>query len=410
VGRGLVNIGIGLFAILFGIGLSIWSYESAQQGSGHYLITGGIVLVGIWRLLVGVFQLVRGAASKDGRRAIGGLLWPSSLAGLTIRVGVIFLTLVAIWIFAPESWKSFSPPPLRTLEGTDDIRAVAFSPDGKWLAAAMGYGGWRIWNVTTWDQASAPDFEPYLDVEALAFAPDGHAIAAATSNGLRVWTSADWGTGKPILSAQSKLGAYGVAFSPDGKSIATGSVAAGLLVFDAQTAQPKWPPAGKDSVPGVAFSHDGRMIAYGASDGSIKLVDAGTDTSVLILQRQNEWQPATTLTFFPDGRLATGSYQRAGIEIWDSGSGTLLKTLKATNSLVWGEGTIWSIAVSPDEKWVAAGDSDGSVRLWTQDNIQPAKSFFGHAKDVLSVAFSPDGKTIASGGADHKIQLWATPQ
>ncbi len=409
MGRGLVNIGIGLFAILFGIGLSIWSYESAHQ-SGHFLVTWAIVLVGVWRLLVGVYQLVRRAASKEGRAAIGGMLWPSSLVGLTIRVGLIFLTLVAIWIFAPESWKSFSPPPIRTLQGTDDIRAVAFSPDGKWLASAMGYGGWRIWNVATWEQAPRPDFEPYLDVEALAFAPDGHAIAAATSNGLRVWTSADWGTGKPALSAQSKLGAYGIAFSPDSKSIATGSVAAGLLVFDVQTAQPKWPPAGKDSVPGVVYSRDGRMIAYGASDGSIKLVDAATGKSVLILQRQNEWQPATTLAFFPDGRLADGSYQRTGVDIWDSVLGTLLKTLKATNSLVWGEGTIWSIAVSPDEKWVAAGDSDGSVRLWTQDSVQPAKSFFGHAKDVLSVAFSPDGKTIASGGADHKIQLWATPQ
>ncbi len=143
---------------------------------------------------------------------------------------------------------------------------------------------------------------------------------------------------------------------------------------------------------------------------SIKLADAATGTSLLILHRQNQWQPATTLAFFPDGRLATGSYQRAGIDIWDSVSGTLLKTLKATNSLVWGEGTIWSIAISPDEKWIAAGDSDGSVRLWTQDSTQPAKSFFGHAKDVLSVAFSPDGKTIASGGADHKIQLWAAPQ
>ncbi len=125
VGRGLVNIGIGLLAILFGIGLSIWSYESAHQ-SGHFFLTWGIVLVGIWRLLVGVYQLVRGAASKEGRRAIGGLLWPSSLLGLTIRVGVIFLTLVAIWVFAPESWKSFSPAPIRTLQGTDDIRSCRF--------------------------------------------------------------------------------------------------------------------------------------------------------------------------------------------------------------------------------------------------------------------------------------------
>ncbi len=110
----------------------------------------------------------------------------------------------------------------------------------------MGYGGWRIWNVATWNEGPRPDFEPYLDVEALAFSPDSHAIAAATSNGLRVWTSSDWASGKPALSAQSKLGAYGVAFSPDGKSIATGSVAAGLLVFDAQTAQLKWPASGKE--------------------------------------------------------------------------------------------------------------------------------------------------------------------
>ncbi|HEY1736585.1 MAG TPA: hypothetical protein VGG12_08065, partial [Methylovirgula sp.] len=259
-------------------------------------------------------------------------------------------------------------------------------------------------------EGPTPDFESALDVEALAFAPDGHSLAAATGSGLRVWTSSDWGRGKPVLSTQSKMGGYAIAYSPDGKAIASGSVGAGLLVFDAQSGQLKWPASGKSSVSGLAFLPNGRLIAYGADNGDIKLVDAASGGSFMILHRQNEWQPTTALAFFGDGRLATGSYQRAGIEIWQSVSGTLLTTLSAKTSLIWGEGNIWSIAVSPNDKWVAAGDSDGSVRLWTSGSTVPAKSFFGHAKDVLCVAFSPDGKTIASGGADRKIQIWAVPQ
>lgn len=276
----------------------------------------------------------------------------------------------------------------------------------------MACGSHELWGyetleLSTGEEGRAPDLEAYADIEAVAFSPDGHLLAAATYGGLRIWASSDWGTVKPTLVAKSPMGAYAIAFSLDGKSVATGSISKGVLVFDVQSGAPKWPSVGTSSISGIAYSRDGRLIASGEDYGDIKLWDAATGALVRTLHADHIWEQASTLAFFRDGRLAVGSYRRPGITIWDSESGALLQTLRGTASPIWPPGTVWSIAISPDDAWVAAGESDHSIRFWNKDSDAPARSIFGHVKDVLAVAFSPDGHQLASGGADHSVKIWA---
>ena len=405
--RGLINVAIGLFAVAVGIAVTVGSYAAVAQKGGHYFIAWGAVVFGAWRAIVGLVQLVRGAASAEGRASLVRLLWPSSGAGRALRLAILPILLAAGWVVAPESWTTLSAARLLTLQGTDEIKSMAYAPGGRWLAAAMGYGGLRLWNATTGETARAPAQEAFADIEAVAFSPDGRLLAAATHSGLRIWSSSDWDHVAPTLVAKASDGNYAVAFSPDGASVATGSISKGALLWDARTATIKWASPTRDSVSAVAFSPDGAMLAAGHSYGEIKLWDAHSGALLRALRDEGLSEPATTLAFFRDGRLAAGSYRRAGVTVWDTRSGSLLRSLQGTSSWLWPAGHVWSIAISPDDKWIAAGNTDRSVRFWNPGSEAPARSIFGHGKDVLAVAFSPDGAQLASGGADDVVNIWA---
>jgi WD40 repeat protein len=167
----------------------------------------------------------------------------------------------------------------------------------------------------------------------------------------------------------------------------------------------KWTSDTKDSVSGVAFSRDGRLVAAGHANGEIGIWDAATGAAVRKMSGDG-WQPSTTLAFFRDGRLAAGSYQKPGITIWDTRAGSVLRKLKGSSSLLWPPGNVWSIAISPDDAWIAAGSTDRSIRFWNANSDDPIRNVFGHKRDVISVAFSPDGKQFASGGADKIVNIW----
>jgi WD40 repeat protein len=110
------------------------------------------------------------------------------------------------------------------------------------------------------------------------------------------------------------------------------------------------------------------------------------------------------LAFSPDGRRA---FLSGGVtpspSLWDVERGEVIRLFKTAS-----EGTR-SVAFSPDASRVAAGSSEGPVRVWDAATGKELSRFKGHAGEVGAVAFSPDGRWVLSGGADRALRLWKLP-
>ncbi|QIS21379.1 TIR domain-containing protein [Nocardia terpenica] len=213
-------------------------------------------------------------------------------------------------------------------------------------------------------------------VSGVAFSPDGKRIVSGSfDKTLRLWDAA---TGKPIGTPLTghTAGVNGVAFSPDGKRIVSGSDDGTLRLWDADSGQPIGTPltGHTDSVNSVAFSPDGNRIISGSTDGTLRLWDT------------NSGQPiGAPLNGHTDTPL-------------------IGRTRDASRDMNKGVNTV---AFSPDGKRIVSGGFDGTLRLWDTDSGQPiGVPLTGHTDSVTSVAFSPDGKRIVSGSNDQTVRLW----
>jgi WD40 repeat protein/tetratricopeptide (TPR) repeat protein len=231
-------------------------------------------------------------------------------------------------------------------------------------------------------------------VLSVAFSPDGRRLASGSLDGtVKVWDTAT-GQAKQTLHGHNGL-VSGVAFSPDGKRLAscggtpyeTGEV----KVWDLATGREALTLRGhRGLVNSVAFSPDGKRLASASWDGTVRVWDAATGKETLTLKQESA---VLSVAFSADGKyLACGSLHGTP-KVWDTVTGRQAFVLQ-------GRTTSWikGVVFSPDGKRLASLASE-NVMVWNLATRQVVQTLRGHNDSAVGVVFSPDGRHLASGGS-----------
>jgi WD40 repeat protein len=307
--------------------------------------------------------------------------------------------------------------------GTLGVLSVAFSPDGKTLATADNNGSSYLWDLATGTRTETLGaLDASLNgVHSVAFSPDGRMLATGNGTGSTYLWDVATGTRTAVLIGPNSAEVLSLAFSPDGKTLAIGDASGSIYLWDVSTAtliavltappsvgNPKF--GGQNPVTSVAFSPDGKTLATGCTDGLTYLwnVTTRTRSAALVGPVSANLNGVDSVAFSPDGKTLATSYYTSSIYLWNVATRTRIAVLTDPGAPAQGVG-VQSVAFSPDGKTLATADYNGSTYLWDVASrtrivvlTNPDKNFVC----ANSVAFSPDGKTLAVGDLNGSTTLW----
>jgi WD40 repeat protein len=193
-----------------------------------------------------------------------------------------------------------------------------------------------------------------------------------------------------------------VAFSHNGKYLATGGADASVCLWEADSGRLLHQFKGhQDDVNSVAFSSDDQWLASGSGDGTVKFWDIAKQMKKADLSLG---QQVFAIALSPDGKTLAigGGYGESVLQLWD------VQGQKVKTSLKQHLKPVCSLAFSPDGSSLASGSFDQTAQLWDLSSCKPTFTLTGHKQNVRSLAFSPDGKTLAAASRTSDVLLWET--
>ena len=335
------------------------------------------------------------------------------------------------------------------------VKGVAFSPNGRALAAVLRKGTVVLWEATapelyprperdTWLGNGGPVWvarcsptEPLLAVAggdgiirlrhlhsgqfrgmlkghakpvwAVAFSPDGKKLASASwDRTVKLWDVAARKELHSFCGHTDKV--WTVCFSPDGKSLASASSDRTIRLWDIAAGLEKmsW-KAHRDRINGIAFAPDGRGLASASFDNTVRLWDIPTGTERWTYRGHT--MAASSVAYPPDGKVIASGWYDGTIRLLDPQTGKEKRSLVHTR-----RGGTNDVAFAPNGKSLAAtgweidtrpkGGNRGTITLWDPLNGHLLASFRRQRDHQMTVSFSTDGKVLAVGGKDGGVRVW----
>jgi WD40 repeat protein/serine/threonine protein kinase len=311
-----------------------------------------------------------------------------------------------------KAWDVTAPADISVVRGDNEhVHSVAFGPDSRSLVSAGNDGTCKIWDIFTKRRSATLRASARYVPQAVLDAK-GEIIAALSEEraerpaAVRIWKVASAKEPQTLMDIEIPSGATSIALNPEGTTLAVAGKDRTIQLYDVQSGKLlRQLPGHNWSITCVAFSHDGRRLASGGGDcrkdeahpsGEIIIWDVGS--GAVILSREDT-SITTDIAVSPDDRCIAASCADHKVRIWDAHSGEKIRTLEGHTDRV------SCVAYSPDGKRLASAAWDKTVRIWSAVTGRELMVIDGETDWVRSTAFSPDGAWLALGGRDGRIRL-----
>ena len=283
----------------------------------------------------------------------------------------------------------------RLTETSSAVSPVIFSPDGSLLVAVDRDRTVRVWNTDT-----ATEKFPPLTVRGvplrIAFSPDGRWLAASNLAGskgnITVWEVETAAEAVVLPLERATEHSQGLAFSSDGRLAAVGY--SRLLVWDTSTWKERPLEIGNASYADVRFSADGRMLAAGGASGKLWVWDAVDPRPKATLDMPD----LRAIAFSANGAFVAAAGAKGEARVWDTEKWVEVAAVAH-------EGRITSLAFSPSGSVLATASVDGTAALWSIPGGTKLTSM-DHADEVMDVEFTADGGRVVTASADGTARIW----